>query len=255
MIRTILNVKGGVGKTTTTINLAGGFAQAGKKTLVIDFDGQANLTRLLTGRIFSEDEKTVVNALLKECPIEECIYPTTIENLDIIPSNIYLFTIEKQMLLNSGAGIQQFKLKNILQSIINQYDEIIIDNNPSLNLCATNSLCACDELIIPACLDIGAMDGIKMTLAHCMEILEGIEGVEFDFRILVTMMNRSTIERDELESLNKQYDHRLYLSKIRYQAKPVRNAGKRTTLLINDTKSNVAQDYRDFIDEVLKGEN
>lgn len=251
MIRTILNVKGGVAKTTTAVNLGAGFAKRGKKTLVIDLDGQANLTRILTGKVFDKRENTIVTAFSKECDIHDCIYPTTIENLYIIPSNIYLFTIEKHMLLNAGVGIQQFKLKNLLKNIKNEYDEIIIDNNPSLNLCATNSLCACDELIIPLNIDVGALDGIKATLSHCNDILEGIDGVDFDYKILITMVNRNNTDKSIIEELERVYGNKLFKNKIRYQATPVKKAGLESRALIDDLKSGVAEDYRAFIDEVI----
>lgn len=251
MIRTILNVKGGVAKTTTAVNLGAGFAKRGKKTLLVDLDGQANLTRILTGRVFERSENTIVSALAKECDINECIYPTKIENLYVIPANIYLFTIERYMLLNAGVGVQQFKLKNLLKKIEKEYDEIIIDNNPSLNLCATNSLCACNELIIPLSIDIGALDGINATLTHCRDILEGIDGVNFDFKILVTMVNRNNTDKNIIAELEKIYGDKIYKNKIRYQATPVKKSGLESKALIEDLKSGVAQDYRAFIDEVI----
>lgn len=255
MIRTILNVKGGVGKTTTSVNLAAGFAKEGKKTLVIDLDGQANLTKILLNKVFDRRENTIVRALSGECTIEDCIYHTNIENLDIIPSNIYLFTIEKHMLLNAGVGIQQLKLRKLLRSLKENYDEIVIDNNPSLNLCATNSLCACDELIIPMNIDVGALDGIKATLNHCKDIQEGIDGVNFDYKILITMVNKNNTDKNIIGELKKIYGKRLYKQSIRYQASPVKKAGLESRILIDDMKSNVAKDYRLFVQEVINDMN
>ncbi|MCI6271509.1 MAG: AAA family ATPase [Erysipelotrichaceae bacterium] len=253
MIITILNVKGGVSKTTTTVNLGAGYAKRGKKTLVIDLDGQANLTKILLNKTFTEEENTIVKALSNEANIRDCIYKTNIENLDIIPSNIYLFTVEKNMLLNAGLGIQQFRLKRLLKDLKKEYDAIIIDNNPSLNLCATNSLCACDELIILVNIDIGALDGIKATINHCRDVIEGIDGVQFDYKILVTMINRNNTDKTVIEQLEKVYVGKVYKSKIRYQSLPVKRAGLESRILIDDLKSGVAQDYREFIDEVIKG--
>lgn len=251
MIRTILNVKGGVGKTTTSINLGAGFAKSGKKTLVIDLDGQANLTKVLLNRVFTQGENTIVEVLSGKADIKDCIYPTKIENLYIIPSSIYLFTVEKNMLLNAGVGIQQLKLRKLLKALKNDFDEIIIDNNPSLNLCATNSLCSCQEVIIPANIDVGALDGIKTTLNHCREVVEGIDGVDFDYKILITMVNRNNTDRDMIQEIRKAYGNHVFEQQIRYQATPVKNAGLRSEVLIDDQKSNVAQDYRNFIQEIL----
>ena len=96
MIRAILTVKGGVGKTTTAMNLAAGFAYTGKKTLLIDFDGQANLSNILLPDFVPE--KTITDVMAGSTTIRECIYPTRVRNLDIVPSSIYLFAIERRML-------------------------------------------------------------------------------------------------------------------------------------------------------------
>lgn len=249
MIRAILTVKGGVGKTTTAMNLAAGFAKAGKKTLVIDFDGQANLSKILLRDQFPL-EPTITEALSGKANIKDCIKHTSIENLDVIPSNIYLFSIERQM-LQATAGIQQFKLKKLLKEI-NGYDEIIIDNNPSLNMCSTNALCTCDQVIIPTVADQGAEDGIAMTLEHCKEILEEIDGTDFDYRILLTMVHRNTIDRDYINQMYEQYGNHVFETKIRCQSRPVQDAGFQSMILIDNEKASVAQDYRDFIQEIME---
>ena len=118
MIRAILTVKGGVGKTTTAMNLAAGFAYAGRKTLLIDFDGQANLSNILLPDIVPE--KTITDVMAGEANIRDCIYPTRVRNLDIVPSSIYLFAIERRM-LQETAGIQQFKLRRALKDL-KEYD-------------------------------------------------------------------------------------------------------------------------------------
>ena len=117
--------------------------------VLIDFDGQANLSNILLGDQIPE--KTITDVMSGKAEIRECIMPTRVRNLDIVPSSIYLFAIERRM-LQETAGIQQFKLRRALKSL-KEYDEIVIDNNPSLNMCSTNALCACDEVIIPTIAD------------------------------------------------------------------------------------------------------
>ena len=248
MIRAILTVKGGVGKTTTAMNLAAGFAYAGRKTLLIDFDGQANLSNILLPDI--TPEKTITDVMAGEANIRDCIYPTRVRNLDIVPSSIYLFAIERRM-LQETAGIQQFKLRRALKDL-KEYDEIVIDNNPSLNMCSTNALCACDEVIIPTVADKGSEDGIVLTLDHCKEILEQIDGVDFNYMILITMLQRTTTDRLYCERIRENYgNNHVYQSQIRFQAKPVKDAGFQSGILIDNQKANVARDYRELISEVM----
>ena len=241
MITSIWNVKGGVGKTLTSINLAAGFAKEGKKTLLVDMDGQSSVSYLLfPEREFEDGDLTIVDALAGTGEISECIYHTNIENLDVIPATIYLFTVEKQMLVNTSSGIQQTKLKKLLKKL-QGYDEIIIDNNPSINLCTTNALCACDRLIIPADLEKGALKGIELTLQHSQEILE---------------IQRNKIDTETLEELKMAYGSMVYQTNIRYQAAPIKDSSMKGRMLINDMKSRskVAQDYRDLVAEVLQEE-
>ncbi len=256
MITSIWNVKGGVGKTLTSINLAAGFAKEGKKTLLVDMDGQSSVSYLLfPEREFDDGDLTIVDALAGTGEISECIYHTNIENLDVIPATIYLFTVEKQMLVNTSSGIQQTKLKKLLKKL-QGYDEIIIDNNPSINLCTTNALCACDRLIIPADLEKGALKGIELTLQHSQEILENIDGANFEIRILPTKIQRNKIDTETLEELKMAYGSMVYQTNIRYQAAPIKDSSMRGRMLINDMKSRskVAQDYRDLVAEVLQEE-
>ncbi len=248
MIRAVLTVKGGVGKTTTAMNLAAGFAYAGRETLLIDFDGQANLTNILLPDY--TPEKTITDVMAGTADITECIYPSKIKKLDVVPANIFLFAIERRM-LQETAGIQQFKLRKALRSL-KAYDEVVIDNNPSLNMCSTNALCACDEVIIPTVADKGSEDGIVLTLDHCREILEQIDGVDFDYRILITMLQRNNTDRQYCERIRKAYgDKHVFRSKIRFQAKPVKDAGFQSGILIDNQKANVARDYRELISEVM----
>lgn len=253
MIRSVLTIKGGVGKTTTAMNLAAGFAQQGKKTLLIDLDGQSNCTSIVLGQDYLEDGLTITEALRGNKTLQECIHETNVKNLYIIPSDIELFVVEKDLLLSATMGIQQTKLKKLLRSIKKDYDEIIIDNGRALDLLATNSLCACDELIIPCDMERSALQGVKIVLDHCRAILENIDGVEFDYKILITKVNRTKADAINIEKIKQLYGNHVYETQIRYQAKPVKEAGMESHMLIDDKKAKVAQDYRNLIEEVSSG--
>ena len=114
----------------------------------------------------------------------------------------------------------------------------------------------CDRLIIPADLEKGALKGIELTLQHSQEILENIDGANFEIRILPTKIQRNKIDTETLEELKMAYGSMVYQTNIRYQAAPIKDSSMKGRMLINDMKSRskVAQDYRDLVAEVLQEE-
>lgn len=255
MIRSIMNVKGGIGKTTTAIQLAAGLGKAGRKTLIVDADGQGTCTLLLLpDKDFNSDEdyagKTLGGTLLGTYPIEECIWGTDIPNVDIIPSNLDLFNTIYELQSNSINGLPQFKLKQMLRSL--DYDEIVIDNNPSINMMSVNSIYAADELIIPTCPDVGGLAGVQMTLNHAAMVIKDIDrDARIDYHILFTLVNRNNLERQTISKFREIYGDHIFRQPIRYQANPVKHANFSNTLLIDDMQANVSADYRRLINEVL----
>jgi len=255
MIRSIMNVKGGIGKTTTAIQLAAGFGKTGKKTLLVDADGQGTCTLLLLPDYdFNSDEeyadRTLGGILLGKRTSDECIWRTGLENVDVIPSNLDLFNTIYELQSNSINGLPQFKLKQILHSL--SYDEIIIDNNPSINMMSVNSIYAADELIIPTCPDVGGLAGVQMTLNHAAMVIKDIDrDARIDYHILFTLVNRNRLERQTIARFREIYGNHIFQQPIRYQANPVKNANFNNTLLIDDMQASVSADYRNLINEVL----
>lgn len=255
MIRSVLNVKGGVGKTTTAIQLAAGFAKAGKKTLLIDADGQGNATGALLPGYDPQKQKSIVEALKGEAPAEECIYDTKFEHLYIMPAKLELFSTVYELQSNSVYGFPQVIMKKMLKKL--DYEEIIIDNNPSINLMSINSVLSASEIIIPTNIDAGGLAGVKATWEHCRNVMNSLDKDEpLNLKILITMVNRNNTDKQVIEQLRTLYRSRIYTSQIRYQSAPVKRSTFDGKLLINDTKSGVAEDYRALIQEILKeGEN
>ena len=139
----LMNTKGGCGKTTTSINLAIGLAKK-HKVLLIDLDPQGNSSKRFFSNYIELDG--ISECLRKTKSIEECIHKTQFNNLDIIPSNRTLFLIKKEMLY-AAHGIQQIRLKTNISMIKNNYDYIIIDNHPDVDLLISNAL-MCSDLVI-----------------------------------------------------------------------------------------------------------
>lgn len=183
----VANQKGGVGKTTTCINLSASLAILGKKVLIIDFDPQANTTSGL-GLIPGECTRNIYQALIGEISIKELIHATSVKRLKLIPANINLIGAEVELV---EVEAREMKLKTAIADIRDNFDYIFIDCPPSLGLLTVNSLVAADSTLIPLQCEYYAMEGmtqlmvtintIKETLNPKMSI-EGILPTMFDIR-------------------------------------------------------------------------
>ena len=157
----VTNQKGGVGKTTTSVNLSAALAYMGKKVLLIDIDPQANATQGL-GVDRASLEYTIYDAIAQQMPIQDVSIPSGVDNLDIVPANIDLAGVEIE-LSQVKSGREQ-RLKKALGEYKNKYDYVIIDCPPALGLLNTNALTASDSVLIPVQCEYYALEGLTQLL-------------------------------------------------------------------------------------------
>lgn len=207
---TIANRKGGVGKTTTTLNLAYSLKELGKKVLVIDLDPQANLTRCFDVEN-TENIKTIGHLLITEMEEEESYlvedYTKSYDEIDIIPSSVYLSAVETQMRIETGS-------ERILSEIVNQakehYDYILIDTSPSLNILTINALCASDSVLIVADTQLFAIVGIGELLKTIQKIKKRVNSKLKVQGILLTMCeNRTNLSKTLTEQVEEMFQKKI----------------------------------------------
>ena len=195
-IISIANQKGGVGKTTTTINLSAALAEAGKKILVVDMDPQGNTS---SGFNIEKniEENTSYELLLDECTITEAIKKEVIENLDLIPSNVNLAAAEIELI---GVDRKEFILRDALDFVRDDYDYIILDCPPSLNLLTVNAMVASDSVLVPIQCEYYALEGLSQ-LIHTINLVRerlnsrlGIEGIVFTMYDARTNLSAQVVE-------------------------------------------------------------
>ncbi|CAL7867218.1 AAA-31 domain-containing protein [Fusobacterium necrophorum subsp. funduliforme] len=208
---TIANRKGGVGKTTTTLNLAYSLRELGKKVLAIDLDPQANFTRCFGIENANEFVKTIGHLLMKELEEEEIYlvedYTKSYDEIDIIPSSIYLSVVETQMRVETGS---ERILSEIIKQVREHYDFILIDTSPSLNILTINALCASDSVLIVADTQLFAVVGINELLKTIQKIKKRVNPKLKVQGILLTMCdNRTNLSKTLTEQVEEMYQKKI----------------------------------------------
>ena len=247
----IANQKGGVGKTTTAINLSASLADLGKKILVIDTDPQGNTSSGL-GVEKNEVENTVYELLIGESKIEECIQKEVIENLDIISSNINLAAAEIEL---TGFEEKEFILKKAVDQVREHYDFIIIDCPPSLNTLTINAMCAADTVLVPIQCEYYALEGLSQ-LMHTIELVQERLNPDLEMEgVVFTMYDaRTNLSLQVVENVKDNLQERVYKTIIPRNVRLAEAPSHGLPINLYDARSTGAEAYHQLAEEVINRE-
>ena len=245
----VSNQKGGVGKTTTSINLSASLAEMGQRVLTIDMDPQGNTTSGL-GIDKNQVENTVYELILGEIPLEECIRKSVMEGLDVIASNINLSGAEVELI---SVENKEFLLREKVKALRERYDFIIIDCPPSLNLLTINAMTTSDTVLVPIQCEYYALEGLSQ-LIHTIDLIKErlnpkleIEGVVF------TMFDgRTNLSLQVVENVKENLDRNIYKTIIPRNVRLAEAPSYGMPITMYDTRSSGAEAYRLLAEEVIQ---
>lgn len=244
----IANQKGGVGKTTTAVNVSTILAKRGKKTLMLDADPQGNATSGLG--IDKNVELSTYDILINDTKIDEAIIETDLKNLKVCPSTINLAGAEVELV---SAEEREFKLKKKLDEVKEQYDYIIIDCPPSLGLITLNSFTAADSVLIPVQCEYYALEGLGQ-LINTINIVKKVmnKKLEIEGAVLTMYDARTNLSNQVVKEVNKYFENKVYKTVIPRNVKLSEAPSFGMPITLYDSRSKGARCYEKLTKEIIK---
>nr|WP_285851956.1 AAA family ATPase [Sporosarcina luteola] len=247
-ILAIANQKGGVGKTTTSVNLSACLAHIGKKVLLIDADPQGNATSGV-GVNKGDVHQCIYDMLIDDVNIKEVIHQTKMENLDIVPATISLAGAEIELVSTIS---REVRMKHAIQEAKELYDYIIIDCPPSLGLLTINSLTAADSVVIPVQCEYYALEGLSQLLSTIRLVQKHLnEGLTIDGVLLTMFDARTNLGIQVIDEVKKYFQDKVYGTIIPRNVRLSEAPSHGEPIIIYDSRSRGAEVYLELAKEVV----
>ena len=245
----IANQKGGVGKTTTSINLSASLAAKGKKVLMIDTDPQGNATSGF-GVDKNDLDNTIYELILGECSVQDCILKEVIPGVSILPSNVNLAAAEIELI---GVEKKEFILKNEVDWVKDQYDYILIDCPPSLSMLTVNAMTTATSVLVPIQCEYYALEGLSQ-LIHTVNLVKERLNPELDMEGVVFTMydSRTNLSMQVVENVKNHLKQNIYSTLIPRNIRLAEAPSYGMPITKYDPKSAGADAYRKLAKEVMK---
>ena len=238
------NHKGGVGKTTSTASVGVAMARQGKRVLLVDLDGQANLTSIF---LQEEAEESIYDSLVEKAPL----YLVHIEdNLDLVPSNLNMSAAEAKMTMIMVQ--REMRLANLLASQKTNYDYILIDCPPSLGIVTINAFFAADEIYVPVAAEILPVKGMMMIENVLEDLREAKPDIKISGVFVTRFDSRKNINKSVEEAVRAQYEDVVFQTHIRDHVSLSEAPGSGSSIFDYDSKGRGAQDYLALTQEILE---
>ena len=252
VIIAVANQKGGVGKTTTVLNLAAALAESGMNVLAVDFDPQGNLSSGF-GIEINKLENTVYEAVMDHCDTKDALQKTYSEHLDILPSNMNLSGAEIELL---DIEEREYRLKKCLESVDGKYDYILIDCPPSLSLLTVNALTAADRVLIPIQCEYYAMEGLSQMLKSVGLIRKRLNTeLKVDGIIFTMFDGRNNLSSQVVESVKSALKEYIYDTIIPRNVRVAEAPSYGMPVTEYDPHSSGAENYRKLAAELISKED